>query len=148
MSEKFSIFFHIKKPAASVKEDLRHLIDSYFSSENISCEYYFDDEHYFVFRCHRELLSVPYKDIIYFENRLHKIELHTSQRSFQFYKSMEALERELNHHQFLRVHQGYLVNRSHILVLRSSFLILKPGNTIIPISKSRLSMVQKALNQT
>ncbi len=147
MSNYFSISFCLDESAEAVKQDLQNILDAYFSVNRISGTYRLEEDRFFMFRSKWEVRGVRYEDILYFECRLHRIELHTHQEIFSFYKSMADLEKELDSHQFIRVHHGFLVNRRKIHSLQGTWLTLRPGKIRIPISKSRLSLVQKILGK-
>lgn len=68
----------------------------------------------FTYKVGRELLRVPYKEILYFESSKRKVLLHTKEGVAEFYGKLDELMDDLREHSFFRIHQSYLVNPIHI----------------------------------
>jgi len=72
---------------------------------------------------------IPVDDILFFATTVqpHRIELHTENRILTFTGSMKEVEK--SHHDFLRVHTSFIVNRNYIKEIdrKNRILILKSG---------------------
>ena len=74
-------------------------------------------------------------DILYFENQMRKISVHTTDGEITFYGVMDNLEQEVGS-LFCRCHRGYLVNLSYVAEYNSNSIKLKNGEEIY-MAKSR-----------
>ena len=74
-------------------------------------------------------ITLNQQSIIYLENHLKKVEIHTTSESIELYASMKELEEQLDH-SFFRCHRGYLVNMFYIKEYDRSRISLKNGETI------------------
>lgn len=89
------------------------------------------------FKYNREIISLNYNDIYFFEKVLNKIQIHTKENTYKSYLSIRELESKLDNNIFARCHEGYIVNIEKIKSIKENNLILKDINTSIPISRSR-----------
>ena len=74
-------------------------------------------------------------DIIYFENEMRKIAVHTVRGEISFYGVMADMEREVGEG-FCRCHRGYLVNLSYVAEYDTENIMLTNGEKIY-LSKDR-----------
>ncbi len=87
-------------------------------------------------------ICIEKTEILYLENRLKKIEIHTLNETIEFYASMKNLEPQLST-AFFRCHRGYLVNMYWIHEYDNSTIILKNGEKIY-LAKEKYSAFKKA----
>ena len=76
------------------------------------------------------------KDILYFESGNHRVTLHTEGEKWQYKAGIGKVEEELKQYGFARCHAGFLVNCSHISVIKKGSLKLQTGQ-VIPVSRNR-----------
>lgn len=94
-----------------------------------------------------ELISVEYRDIIYFEKVGHKICLHGSDRNIDYYGNFSKLLAQIDRDSFLQCHQGYIVNIDKIRGFRDKTLFLE-GNRQVPVSRSFVESTKEKLAQS
>lgn len=70
--------------------------------------------------------TVNTRDILYLENEMRKIAVHTQNDVFTFYGAMSEIEDELGD-DFFRCHRGYLVNMAHIAEYNTADIYLTNG---------------------
>lgn len=99
---------------------------------------------HFTFQKGAETVSLPIKDILYFESDRRKITVKCqSDEEICFYSKLDTIEEELSKDDFVRCHQSYLVNARKISSVRVSDLTLTTGE-IIPVSKRRAKETNEA----
>ncbi len=88
--------------------------------------------------------SIPVKDIIYFESRLHTIIIHTVNGDMYQSGKLNDIENKFQEgqHNFLRIHQSFFVNLHYIQALSFSEVNLYDG-TYLKISENRRKMVRE-----
>ncbi|WP_162291940.1 MULTISPECIES: LytR/AlgR family response regulator transcription factor [Blautia] len=96
------------------------------------------------FKYKQALYSIPLKDILYFESRMHKIIIHAKNNIFFQHNKLNNIENNLAdaYPPFLRIHQSFLVNLLHIQTVSFSEVILH-DNTKLKISETRQKQIQK-----
>lgn len=96
------------------------------------------------FRTAAGTVSLPVRDILYFESDRRKVTVRcVSGKEFCFYAKLDAVQEELKHRDFVRCHQSYLVNAKKILSVRSGELELD-GGAVLPVSKHRAKETNEA----
>ena len=80
-------------------------------------------------------ITLNVADILYFENEMRKIVIHTVRGEISFYGVMADVEREAGE-SFCRCHRGYLVNLAYVAEYDAENIILTNGEKIY-LSKSR-----------
>ena len=89
--------------------------------------------------------SISPEHILYIESNLHKLTFYVmedSLKEYTVYMTLDELEKELSDSGFLRVHQSYLVNLTHIRkVVR--YTVTMDNGTELSIPKARFMDVQK-----
>lgn len=83
-----------------------------------------------------EKQEILLKEIIYLESQCHRIIIHMKNKNLAAWDILECKEKELEQYGFIRVHQGYLVNKFYIELMKDNQCILKNG-ICIPISRQR-----------
>lgn len=95
-----------------------------------------DDAH-FTFQKSAETVSIPLRDILYFESNRRVITVHLSSGgSHSFYSKLDTIAEQLSKHDFVRCHQSFLVNAKKIASVKGSRLILTTQE-VLPVSKHR-----------
>ena len=92
-----------------------------------------------------ELIDIPLVDILYMESRQHTVIIHTQQKEYRCYNSLTALEEELESKGFLRIHNSYLVNMSHLTKYSSTEAVLSDGTVLRVSARSYAVQKQKYL---
>jgi DNA-binding LytR/AlgR family response regulator len=82
-------------------------------------------------------------DIFYIETHNRRLRAFTREKSYEFLGSIGAEEKKLGKYDFMRCHQGYLVNMKHISEICKNEFVLVNG-AVVPISKQLKS---EALNR-
>lgn len=79
------------------------------------------------------------ENIIFIESRLHKSEFHVLEdttKKYSMYTTLNQLEEKLKHHNFLRIHQSYLINMKYMSQIINYKAILSTGIEL-PIPKPK-----------
>lgn len=85
-------------------------------------------------------------NILYVESRGHKSVFHYMEAelvNYQIYSKLDALERSLDGHGFLRIHKSYLVNMKHIRRVSNYIVSLDTGEEL-PVPRLRFQTVREA----
>ncbi len=93
-----------------------------------------------------ELLTLPYRDICYFEKIGHKIKIHTLFRELTYYDNFSSLLAGLDGDAFVQCHQGYIANADKIRAFRDNTLFLD-GGIRLPVSRSFAEQVKEVLKR-
>lgn len=89
------------------------------------------------FRTANETVSLPVKDILYFESNKRVITVYCANgNSYSFYAKLDDVQEALKNNDFVRCHQSYLVNASKITAVKNGELSLDSGMAL-PVSKHR-----------
>jgi len=84
------------------------------------------------------LFHLEIADILYIESRARKKELiMRGGQAYEFYGRIEDIEADLRKHGFIRPHNSYLVNSSHIRVFMPAGVWLSDMDTPLPVSRGR-----------
>lgn len=87
------------------------------------------------------MIAIPYKEIIYLESQLHKVNIVLKEEKYQCNEQLSSVRKRLNG-QFLEVHKSYLVNMDYIQELRNGEVLLNNGITL-SVSKTRVGEAKK-----
>ena len=101
------------------------------------------DEERFTFQKSAETVSIPLRDILYFESDKRIITVKCHGEEYSFYEKLDTIENQLKKKDFVRCHQSFLVNAKKITSVRISDLTLQNGETL-PISKRRAKETNEA----
>lgn len=115
---------------------------SSFKLENIFLEFINNfnksKNNFFTVRNKQSILKINLDDIIFFESKLRKINILSSNAlDISFYDKLDNIEKNLPSKNFVRCHKSYLVNLNYIKKIENSKIITL-NNIIIPISRSYL----------
>ena len=79
---------------------------------------------------YRGVVNVPYDEIIYIDSKNSKCILHRAGgQDYNIYKKLDVIEKELDDSRFLRCHQSYIVNMTHVADATDKF-IMESGETV------------------
>lgn len=84
---------------------------------------------------------IPYNDILYFENELRRIHIHTEEEKFSYYGRFEDLIYQLDE-RFKKCHNSYIVNISKVKALEHKHFRLE-NDKVIPISRTYYPEMKK-----
>lgn len=101
------------------------------------------DEERFTFQKSSETVSIPLRDILYFESDKRIITVKCHGEAYSFYEKLDSIEEQLKKQDFVRCHQSFLVNAKKITSVRINDLTLLNGE-ILPISKRRAKETNEA----
>lgn len=90
-----------------------------------------------------QLCSIPLRQIRYIESAGRLVLIHTDEGPLECYRRLGELEAQLSG-SFVRCHQSFLVNLSHVRQIQELRLLLFTGETI-PISRVRLKATKERL---
>lgn len=98
----------------------------------------------YTFQTGGETVSIPVKDIVYFESDKRKITVKCSNgREYSFYGKLDDVEQELKKNDFVRCHQSFLANAKKISSVSSGELVFDDGASV-PVSKHRAKETNEA----
>lgn len=96
----------------------------------------------FYYETRREILVIPYSNILYFQSDLKYIIIHTkNNNSERIYTKLSSIEPLLNN-RFLRIHKSYILNSTYVSRIdkSSKTVILKNGEAL-PVSDANYKAV-------
>lgn len=97
----------------------------------------------FTFQKASETVSIPLRDIIYFESDKRIINIITNTEEYSFYGKLDDIEQQLKKQDFVRCHQSFLVNARKISSVKMNELTLTNSQTL-PVSKRRAKETNEA----
>ena len=97
----------------------------------------------FTFQKASETVSIPLRDIIYFESDKRIINIVTPTEEYSFYGKLDTIEEQLKKQDFVRCHQSYLVNAKKITSVKMNEVTLSESKTS-PVSKRRSKETNEA----
>lgn len=104
---------------------------------------------YFTVESAKTIVHVPIGDIQYFETtkKKHTLSLITKNESIEFYGTLNDLEHRFSH-QFIRVHQSFLVNKTHIhFVDKKKRIVYLEGGNFCLVARSKLKKLTLHLTE-
>ena len=97
----------------------------------------------FTFQKASETVSIPLRDIIYFESDKRIINIVTATEEYSFYGKLDTIEAQLKKQDFVRCHQSFLVNAKKITSVKVNEITLVNSATL-PVSKRRTKETNEA----
>ena len=102
------------------------------------------NELHYAFQTGNQTVSLPVKDILYFESDRRKILVRlVSGKEYSFYEKLDKVEEALKKHDFVRCHQSFLVNAKKITGLKQGEVELT-GGAQLPVSKHHAKETNEA----
>ncbi len=90
---------------------------------------YENERHRFFIKTKGKSITLYAEDIIYLENEMRKISVHTQNETVTFYGAMSEAEKQLGD-DFYRCHRSYLVNMAFVTEYDSENIFLENGEKI------------------
>lgn len=92
----------------------------------------------YAIRTRTGLFHLKITDILYIESHARKKELvMCSGQAYEFYGRIEDIEKDLQKHGFIRPHNSYLVNSSHVQVFMPTGVWLSGMDIPLPVSRGK-----------
>ncbi len=87
-------------------------------------------------------VTVPFADIVFFESCGHYIIMHMKDKKTLTLRGiLRDIDQSLSKRGFVRVHRGFLVNKTYILGIKNSVLFLNSVWGSVPIGRSHKEKV-------
>jgi len=102
------------------------------------------DEYLFV-KEGRHMVKLLLSDIRYIQGQKDYVMFHTTERRVMSLMNLKDLAKRLAEHQFLRVHQSFIVNTAHLR--RCSTEEVQIGDEVLPVSQSYRHLLKAYLAQ-
>ncbi len=80
-------------------------------------------------------VTIPIKDILYFEDSYPKTKLITVHQQYKFCQNINLLEYQLKDKEFIRIYKKFLINQIHLKKIEQDKIILTNGK-LIPVNLS------------
>ena len=81
-------------------------------------------------------------DIILIETCAHRNDIHTVDKQYHIYETMDSLEDTFRGYGFLRAHRCYLVNMQHIRSIANYKITMDNGETV-PVPRARFMEIKQ-----
>ena len=127
MPEAFDVqaFHYLLKPVS--KEKLKSVFKKVF-------QYMEDKKILYYFKLGKNLYSVPYRHIYYFESDKRKIKIMTANDDYYYYDTISNIQKILGESTFTRTHVAYFINMEYVRSFDGKAVTLENG-VHIPVSK-------------
>ncbi len=89
-------------------------------------------------------ICIKVRDIIYAEVFDHTVKVHLQNDTFETWKTLDSLEKEILNFGFIRIHKSFLVNYRNIALVEDKNIILNTEEKI-PMSRKRIKEVKLQL---
>lgn len=89
--------------------------------------------------------EISIRDIIYVENEKHRQLFHVGDIIYSMYSKLDEIEKCLEAHGFIRIHQSFLINMRYIKRISSYVLLLENGISF-SVPKARYKKVKKVFD--
>lgn len=99
----------------------------------------------YLYRSRREIVSIPYRDILSFSSSLHYVDILTVTGSFCQYSTLSSIIAHLPG-EFIRTHRSYIVNMAHIYKITGNTIVLS-NNMTLQIGRSYLKQVASSFSE-
>ena len=141
---EFDIIDYLLKPFAlhrflKAVQKAKDFADLKTQSENQSAP------SYIFIKSDKRIEKVELHDILYAEVLGNYVTIVTERKKIIAYLTMKSLESQLPGGQFIKIHQSFLVNHSHIESVEGNEL--KVGSRLLPISRNYRESVTTLINQ-
>lgn len=125
-----------------LKRDMKDVLERYIlqAVENMA-----DDHEYMRLRDKEQTVDLPLEEINYLEVLDHYVSIYASGKAYTLGATLSSLEKEMESHGFLRIHNSYLVNMRCISKFRSRECLLADGTTLAVSAKNYAQQKEKYL---
>lgn len=125
-----------------LKRDRKDVLERYILQ---AVESMADDQEYLQLRDKEQTVDLPLDKITYLEVLDHYVSIYAGGRTYTLGATLSSLEKELETHGFLRIHNSYLVNMRFIYKFRSRECLLEDGTTLAVSAKNYAQQKEKYL---
>ncbi len=101
-----------------------------------------NEKQWFEFQIKKDIHKILIKDILYFESVKRKIILLTNKERYEFYGTLEQIEKKVESPQFFKPHRSYFVNYDAVSIVKKDVIVMV-NNSIIPISRLKAKAVRQ-----
>lgn len=122
----------LKKPASYV--DVKNMLNKCIIQIRYLKDRKMAEETYVEVILHKSKHILPMKKIRYIEKQRNKCVIHLTDEEITCYETLTNIYEKLDHSRFYFVHQGYIVNFSHILDVQQDCIHVTGGHAI-PVSR-------------
>jgi DNA-binding LytR/AlgR family response regulator len=91
-----------------------------------------------------DIVRTPLGDILFFESRMHKIDMITKKDVKTFYGKLDEVETQLKQPGFVRIHHSMLVNLDNVERFEKSTLFLPDGRKL-PLARNKQKEVRRKI---
>ena len=125
-----------------LKRDMHEVLERYIlqAMENLA-----EGKEYLQLRDNEVLIDLPLEQVSYLEVMDHYVSVHAEEKVYTLGATLSSLEKELEGHGFLRIHNSYLVNMRCIYKFRSRECLLVDGTTLAVSAKNYSQQKEKYL---
>jgi DNA-binding LytR/AlgR family response regulator len=93
------------------------------------------DQEYFFIKCDSKYERINFSDLLFIESLQNYVVIHTSERKYITYLTLSAVEEQLPHQQFMKIHKSYLIALNKVKAIEGNEVVLQ-NNHHIPISRA------------
>lgn len=125
-----------------LKRDLNHVLERYILQ---AIETMAEGHTVLRLRDQERIMELPLEEICYLEVMDHYVSIHTGETVYTLGATLSSMEKELETHGFLRIHNSYLVNMRSIYKFRSRECVLADGTALAVSAKNYSQQKEKYL---
>lgn len=104
-------------------------------------EHYFNNKMEYVYKFSGALVRIKMSKIIYFESQRNAVIIHTVDNTYRQIEKIGVIEKELKGGNFIRTHNGFIVNCAYIKKLDRLNVYLTTG-AVLPLSRQKSAQVR------
>lgn len=125
-----------------LKRDLCGVLERYIlqAMENMA-----EGREHLRLRDQEQTIDLPLEEITYLEVLDHYVSIYAGGKAYTLGATLSSLEKELENHGFLRIHNSYLVNMRFIYKFRSRECVLEDGTALAVSAKNYAQQKEKYL---
>jgi DNA-binding LytR/AlgR family response regulator len=102
--------------------------------------------HNYIFvRSERRIEKIEIRDILYIESTGNYVNIYTENKKIMAYLTLKSLESQLPSHEFIKIHQSFLVGCSKISAIDGNLVIIK--DKALPVSRNFRDAVMHLVEQ-
>lgn len=131
-----------------VKAQEVQIVDLKKTSEELSKGLLSKEEPFLSIKIGNKITPVPLSNIVWIQADDYCVRIHTTDRFYTLRKSLKALEEQLKHYRFIRIHRGALLNLQYVdqINFESSTIRLQ-NDRELPISRSGIKILKKRIKE-
>ncbi len=116
--------------------------DRFLRAVQKACDFYMlkhkgkpTNEEYFFVKCDSKYERINFSELLFIESLQNYVVIHTSERKYITYLTLSAVEEQLPHAQFMKIHKSYLIALNKVKAIEGNEVVLLNGHHI-PISRT------------